>query len=211
MQRKSLSEKTSPFYNYLEYLPPGYRSKRKILWPLILFLHGAGERGNNLDIVKKVGLPPVLKKYTIPFVVIAPQCGSHDTWAVDDVKSFLDYILEQYRIDHSRLYLTGISMGGYATWYMAGHLPDTFAAIAPVCGGGNIAQAKKMVHLPVWAFHGAKDNIVPVERSRKMVDKLKKLGGNVRYTVYPDAGHDSWTETYNNPELYEWFLEHRKQ
>ena len=207
---KTFSEKTSPHYRYIEYLPPGYRSKRKGHWPLIVFLHGAGERGNDLETVKRVGLPPVLEKYTIPFVVIAPQCGSHETWAVDKTRSFLDYIINQYRVDRSRLYLTGISMGGYATWYLAGHLPDTFTAIAPICGGGNIAQAKKLVDLPVWAFHGAKDNVVPMERSKKMVDKLKKLGGHVRYTVYPEAGHDSWTRTYNNMELYEWFLEHKR-
>ncbi|MFW5860801.1 MAG: prolyl oligopeptidase family serine peptidase [Spirochaetota bacterium] len=205
-----LTEKLSPVYRYLEYLPRGYTSRGKSSFPLILFLHGAGERGNNIEKVKHVGLPPVLMEHSLPFVVIAPQCPLRDTWAVKDVELFLTFLLEKYNIDESRLYLTGISMGGYATWYMAGHLPDTFAAIAPICGGGNIAHAKKMIGLPVWAFHGGKDNIVPPERSKKMVDELKKLGGNVRYTVYPDAGHDSWTRTYNNPELYKWFLEHRR-
>ncbi len=207
---RTFSQKKSSYYRYLEYLPPGYEASKKQNWPLILFLHGAGERGNDLESVKNVGLPPVLEKRRISFIVIAPQCGTHDTWAVDQVESFLDYILRHYRVEPSRLYLTGISMGGYATWYTAAHLPDTFAAIAPICGGGNIAQAKKLVELPVWAFHGAEDTIVPVERSRKMVNELKKLGGNVRYTVYPDAGHDSWTRTYNNPELYEWFMKHTR-
>jgi len=206
----TITEKTSPVYKYLEYLPPGYGSIHKKKWPLILFLHGAGERGNDLERVRTVGLFPAIEKHPVPFVVLGPQCQFHQTWAVEDVQTFIKFCINQYRIDKSRLYCTGMSMGGYATWYLAIHLQDTFAAIAPICGGGNIVQIKKIRDLPVWAFHGAKDNVVPPERSKRMVDELKKIGSKVRYTVYPDEGHDSWTKTYNNPELFEWFLQHKR-
>jgi len=205
----TISEKTSPVYKYLEYLPSQYGSLPKKLWPLILFLHGAGERGDDLEKVRTVGLFPAIEKSPIPFVVLGPQCQFNQTWAVKDLEIFLAYCIKQYRIDQCRLYCTGISMGGYATWYLAVHLQGTFAAITPICGGGSIVQAKKIRDLPVWAFHGAKDKVVPPERSKRMVDELKRIGGNVKYTVYADAEHDSWTKTYSNPELFKWFLQHK--
>ena len=113
---------------------------------------------------------------------------------------------ESINIDQDRIYLTGLSMGGFGAWSLAAEYPGRFAAIAPVCGGGNPLEAGSLAHLPIWVFHGAKDTVVPVEKSREMVAALENAGGNVRFTVYPDSEHDSWTETYNNPELYEWFL-----
>ncbi len=187
-------------------------------WPLILFLHGAGERGNDLSLVKKHGIPRVVNEMEdFPFVTVSPQCPENDWWLnrLEDLKYLIDTIVEQYRIDESRLYLTGLSMGGFGTWHMAVEYPETFAAIAPICGGGlgilgfpeRVIEIK---HIPVWAFHGEKDNIVPVEESRVLVRELKSAGGNVQLKIYPEAGHDAWTETYSNPELYEWFMNNRR-
>ncbi len=114
-------------------------------------------------------------------------------------------------MDTERIYLTGLSMGGYGTWALAAKYPERFAAIVPICGGGKRFMARSLKDIPVWAFHGAKDNVVPLKESVKMVNAVKALGGNARLTVYPDAGHDSWTETYRNKELYSWFLGHRKK
>jgi len=124
----------------------------------------------------------------------------------------LDDIVERYRIDEERVYVTGLSMGGFGTWALAGASPERFAAIAPICGGGRRSDARRIAQakLPTWVFHGAKDRVVPFEESQHMVDILEKLGGDVKFTVYPKAQHDSWTETYNNPELYTWLLSQRR-
>jgi predicted peptidase len=124
------------------------------------------------------------------------------------LNSLLDDLVSRYRIDKQRIYVTGLSLGGFGTWSLAAAYPDRFAAIAPICGGGNPEDAASIAHLPVWVFHGAKDKVVSIEKSEEMVAALKKVGSDVKFTVYPDAGHNSWTATYENPELYEWFLEH---
>lgn len=204
----------------LEYylsLPVGY-DKTEDDWPLIMFLHGAGERGRDLSSLKKHGIPRVVHEIDdFPFITVSPQCPENDWWLnrLEDLKFLLDTVREQYRVDSSRLYLTGLSMGGFGTWHMAVEYPDTFAAIAPVCGGGlgilgfpeRVAEIK---HVPVWAFHGAKDNVVSVEESRIMIKELKAAGGQAQLKVYPDAEHDAWTETYSDPELYEWFISKKK-
>jgi len=201
--------------DYLLYLPGQYSSSEKE-WPLILFLHGAGERGSDLKKVEMHGPPKLVSKEgrTFPFVIVAPQCPGNDWWThahqIETVNALLDDVVSKYRIDQDRIYLTGLSMGGFGAWSLAAEYPGRFAAIAPVCGGGNPLEAGNLAQLPVWVFHGEKDPVVPVEKSREMVAALEKAGGNVRFTVYPEAGHDSWTETYNNPELYEWFLTHTR-
>lgn len=193
---------------YLLHLPP--RRERSARWPLILFLHGSGERGDDLNLVKKHGLPKVLASQPeFPFVVVAPQCSPDSYWhyELETLDVLLNDVLEAYPVDSRRLYLTGLSMGGYGTWAMAIRYPDRFAAIAPVCGGGVPFTTERIRHLPVWAFHGAQDDVVPVRESQDMVDALNHLyGGNAKLTIYPDAKHDSWTETYANPQLYDWFL-----
>lgn len=196
---------------YLIFLPEGYGNKQD--WPLILFLHGAGERGNDLEKVKKHGPPKIVEKQKdFPFIVVSPQCPADDWWTgkLDVLINLLDDIIAEYDVDKKRIYLTGLSMGGYGTWALASDYPDRFAAIAPICGGGKRFMAQRLKDLPVWAFHGAKDKVVSVKESEEMVDAIKACGGNARLTVYPDAGHDSWTKTYDNQELYDWFLEHRK-
>ena len=126
------------------------------------------------------------------------------------LNALLDHLVARYRVDEGKLYVTGLSMGGTGTWHLALGHPYRFAAIAPICGVGDPGRAARIKHLPVWVFHGARDETIPPGHSEDMVDALEHYGGNVRLTMYPDAGHDSWTETYNNPELYEWFLGHRK-
>ena len=198
--------------DYLLFLPEGYGDGDK-KWPLILFLHGAGESGDDLAKVKIHGPPKIVEtKHDLPFIVVSPQSPGRG-WNVDALKGLLDEVLTDYRVDRNRVYLTGLSMGGFGTWSLAAAYPDTFAAIAPICGGGNPSEAKRLKDLPIWVFHGAKDPVVPLARSQDMVDALKAAGAaekNLKFTVYPEAGHDSWTETYNNPELYEWFLSHQR-
>jgi len=196
--------------NYLLYLPEGYEQNDEKNWPLILFLHGAGERGNDLDLVKKHGPPKIVEQKDLPFIIVSPQCPAEKRWSVSDLDLLLEKIIKDHRVEKNRIYLTGLSMGGYGTWEYATENPERFAAIAPICGGGSPWQAYRLASMPVWVFHGAKDPVVPIEKSEEMVKALKKVNGNVKFTVYPEATHDSWTETYDNPELYEWFLKQKQ-
>ncbi len=201
--------------DYLLYLPETYNSSQK-KWPLILFLHGAGERGNDLDQVKRHGPPKLIAKgkKDLPFIIVSPQCPKNGWWAnniqMKALNLLLDEIISKYRVDKDRIYLTGLSMGGYGTWSLAAENPERFAAIAPICGGGDPHTAKKLAKMPIWVFHGGKDKVVPIDKSQKMVEALKKAGNEVKFTVYPEAGHNSWAKTYDNPELYKWFLDHSR-
>ena len=198
--------------NYLLYLPEGYGEQEK-QWPTILFLHGAGERGDDVAKVKSHGPAKIVEAgRDLPFIVVSPQCPSKQWWPVkvEVLMGLLDEIEEKYDVDPERIYLTGLSMGGYGSWSLASMYPDRFAAVAPICGGGMPYLGRNFKNLPVWAFHGAKDEVVPLQRSQEMVDAINNAGGNAELTVYPEAGHDSWTETYDNPKLYEWFLNHRR-
>lgn len=194
---------------YLFYLPKDYDKQKS--WPLVLFLHGAGERGDDLELVKKHGPPKLIAEgKDFPFIVVSPQCPKGRWWEPVELVALLDEISNKYEVDADRIYVTGLSMGGFGTWRLAFHAPDKLAAIAPICGGGEKYWTKQFAHLPVWAFHGAKDPVVPVERSQAMIEELKNNGGNPKLTIYPEAGHDSWTETYNNPKFYEWLLEQKR-
>ena len=191
--------------NYLLYLPQDYKQKES--WPLLLFLHGAGERGDNLDLVKVHGPPKLIAAgKEFPFIVASPQCPTDQWWQAVELTALLDEIVEKHKVDESRIYVTGLSMGGFGAWSLASYTPKRFAAIMPICGGGETHWTKTFAHLPVWAFHGAKDTAVPLERSEKMVEALKKSGGEPKLTIYPDVAHDSWTETFANPAVYEWLL-----
>ncbi|MGE5672319.1 MAG: prolyl oligopeptidase family serine peptidase [Mycobacterium leprae] len=196
---------------YLVYLPEGYGQEPAKRWPLILFLHGSGERGDDLALVRKHGPLKVVGEGTaLPFVIVAPQCPADQVWSLDVLEGLLDHTLADYAVDPSRVYLTGLSMGGYGTWEWGLQSAGRFAAMAPICGGGNRISAYFAGTVPTWAFHGAKDDLVPAAESERMVEALRERGVEVRFTVYPEARHDSWTETYNNPELYEWFLSHQR-
>lgn len=204
--------KTELKINYLLYLPVGYE-KNETTWPLMIFLHGVGERGDDLNKLKVHGIPKLLEQNKdFPFVIVSPQCPANGWWNdyTEHLKQLIDQIKADYKIDSSRVYLTGLSMGGFGTWYMAERYPGDFAAIAPICGGGELLFAGK-IKAAVWAFHGAKDDVVPLKRSQEMVDAVKAAGGDVKFTVYPELGHNCWDAAYDNAELYEWFLSHRKQ
>ena len=147
-----------------------------------------------------------------PYIVVSPQCAGDNYWVtqVDALKKFLDAMLALYPVDASRVYLTGISMGGQGAWYLANAYPNIFAAVAPVCGPANPLLADRIKKLPFWVFHGAKDPTVPIWESQRMVDLLKAANADVQFTVYPEALHDAWTATYDNPALYEWFMKYSK-
>lgn len=227
---------------YLLYLPPGYDAKAAKKWPLILFLHGAGERGTNLPLVSVHGPPKLVKKNPpVPksetdearkdreaatkllrenFIVVSPQCPVGERWDSEALLALLDSVIASQKVDTGRVYLTGLSMGGYGSWALLAQAPERFAAIAPICGGGSSigillpgsGKAAALKSLPVWAFHGAKDTVVVLAESERMVMAIKKAGvKDVQLTVYPEANHDSWTATYNNPKLYEWFLSHERK
>lgn len=203
---------------YIVHLPEGYDADPNKKWPVILFLHGAGERGTDVQKVTVHG-PPKLRKQgqDLPFIIVSPQCPTDETWQSEALLGLLDHVLEAHRADPQRVYLTGLSMGGFGSWGLLARHPDRFAAVAPICGGGQIidillggSRASRLREIPVWAFHGAKDNVVLPEESERMVQALKRIGNsNVKLTVYPEANHDSWTETYDNPKFYEWLLLHK--
>lgn len=198
--------------NYLLYLPPDYNSEPNATFPLILFLHGRGESGSDLNLVNRNGIPRLISEgKNFPFIVVSPQNPATErTWDTRLLRFLLDEIIAKYRVDTTRLYLTGLSMGGWGTWDMAFRNPGRFAAIAPVCGFFDYVMRDELKNTPVWIFHGAKDDVIPVSRSVEMFEALWKQGNNVKITIYPEANHDAWTETYNNPELYTWFLSHKK-
>ncbi len=209
--------------DYLLYLPKDYTKERSKTYPMILFLHGAGERGTNVNKVAVHGPPKLIKAgKDFPFIIISPQCPDGKVWSVETLNALLDDVERTYRVDKSRVYLTGLSMGGYGTWALGLGFPERFAAMAPICGGGerityllgsrDKARGPLLKSMPIWAFHGAKDTVVPLSESERMVEMLKKGGNqNVKLTVYPEAQHDSWTATYDNPELFEWFLQHKRE
>ena len=213
VEREIMSEKEieQGEYRYLLFLPDGY-GESELEWPLILFLHGAGERGNDLELVKKHGPPKIVETdKEFGFVVVSPQCPREQWWSNDKLKLLLDEVTAKYNVDEKRIYLTGLSMGGKGTWDLACAYPDRFAAIAPVCGWGDPEKASNIKNMPIWAFHGAEDKAVPISKDQVMVDAVKACGGNVKFTIYPDTGHDCWTVTYENNELYDWFLKHRRK
>lgn len=215
-------------YKYLLALPDDYAAGGEKRWPLLLFLHGSGERGDDLWAVAKHGPPkllrteardPATQRLAENFIVVSPQCPKGRWWDTEAIAALLDEIMASHKVDPRRVYLTGLSMGGYATWELGLAYPERFAAIVPICGGGTLAtlfvsnttKRQELRTLGVWAFHGAKDETVPLNESQRLVDFLKKAKvDDVQLTIYPEAKHDSWTETYANPELYAWLLRHER-
>jgi predicted peptidase len=196
--------------NYLLYLPEGYAKDTITRWPLLIFLHGAGETGSDLEKVKLHGPPRrIADGHQYPFIVISPQAAQYG-WNSELLIKVLKNFMEKYRVDEDRVYLTGLSMGGYGTWNTAITYPEYFAAIIPICGGGYPEGVERLKNMPVWCFHGAKDNVVPISQSEKMMTPLQAINPNAKFTVYPEADHDSWTETYNNQEIYDWLLSHKR-
>jgi predicted peptidase len=204
--------------HYLMFLPQGYGLDPQERWPLILFLHGLGECGDDLDLVRIHGIPKVVEQQDdFPFIAVSPQCPQNTWWSdhVAALDELLNTICATHSVDGDRVYLTGLSMGGYGAWHMAVTYPERFAALVPICGGGLPfygfpQRVCALRDVPVWAFHGAKDDMVAVSESETLVRSLQECGGDARLTIYPDAGHDSWTRTYENPDLYAWLLAHRR-
>jgi predicted peptidase len=197
---------------YLLYKPPQYEARDS--WPLVMFLHGMGERGTDLTRVPLHGLARhIAAGEDFPFVALMPQCPPDSYWPqeLDALEALLEHVSGTLKIDTQRVYLTGLSMGGYGTWHLAARCPQRFAAIAPICGGGLPWLAERIKDIPVWAFHGDKDDIVPTWAARSMVRAVREAGGNAKLTLYHGVGHDSWTQTYANPKLYTWLLKHQRQ
>lgn len=210
-------------YRFLKPVSPN----SKEVFPLVIFLHGAGERGHDnesqIKHITDLFLDPKYRgKY--PCYVIAPQCPKEQMWAdyrgrssmtpeptapTKLVIELIDKITKEFPIDQSRIYITGLSMGGFGTWDLLARYPDKFAAAIPICGGGDESTASKIRHIPVWAFHGAKDNVVKPAQSRSMIKALQDAGGIPGYTEYPDIAHDSWVQAYQEPHLLPWLFEQK--
>ncbi len=213
--------------DYLLFLPQSYTKADDTKFPVLIFLHGVGERGasiNDLNIVKTHGPAKLVEKDpNFPFIVVSPQCPITSWWAddMDPLNALLDHILATIpNADPDRVYLTGLSMGGAGTFSWAMRNPERFAAAAPVCGCGeyrhyyglNHEKMTALRNLPFWFFHGESDTVIPPERSKDPADGLKSVGvREVKRTTYPGVGHNSWEQAYSDPELYKWFLSHDRK
>lgn len=218
-------------YRFRVFTPKGWSKKKKS--PVVLFLHGAGERGDDNLAQTRAGIGPAIlrQQESLPFIVVLPQCPRNRWWTEPDMQAqalkALDQTVKEFNGDPKRTYLTGLSMGGYGAWVMAAGNPSLFAAVAVVCGGVRPpprvsvpqpadglaasadpygAVAAKVGKTPVWVFHGGADPVVPVSESRKMVEAIKAAGGGVRYNEYEGVGHNSWDKAYAEAELFPWML-----
>lgn len=214
----------STTYEYSIYVPPEYNAKQA--WPVILALHGSGERGSDGLLQTEVGIGTAIRRNRgfFPAIVIMPQCRPHMFWDGPMIEMALKCVEEtsrEYRLDPDRLYLTGLSLGGAGTWTIASRFADRFAAIVPVCGfigRPDMApdqevlkeSARSLAKLPIWCFHGGADPVVKPERSREVIEAIKAVGGSPKYTELPAVGHNSWDEAYRNAELWKWLLAQKR-
>lgn len=220
-------------YKYQVFVPAAWDKHKK--WPILLFLHGAGERGDDGLLQTDVGIGHAIREHgaRFPLIVVMPQCRTGHVWTEPDMEAqalaALESSLAEFHADHDRVYLSGISMGGYGTWDLAAQYPKKFAAFAPVCGGiygperfpqiavslvknGKTSDpytetARRIGKTPVWVFHGAVDEAVPVEESRKMVNALRSSGADVKYSEYPGVGHNSWDRAFAEADFVPWLLQ----
>ncbi len=209
--------------------PAAYDASKK--YPLVLFLHGAGERGKD----NRKQLVHGISDFTTddamrdrPCFLVVPQCPSDQKWVDVDWSalshtmlkkpaaslrlsmSLLESLEKEFSIDADRIYITGLSMGGYGTWDAIQRFPKRFAAAIPICGGGDPKEAKQIAQLPIWAFHGGRDSVVKPQRSREMIEAIKKAGGDAKYTEYPKTAHNSWAATYRDPKIHAWLFEQKR-
>ena len=204
-------------YKYLAYTPKGYEDFPEKQWPIIIYLHGGSDRGTDLKKVYSSGVPDqIYRGREFPFLVVAPQCPALLRWSTDDwFGTFYKEVTAKYRVDKNRVYLTGVSLGGEGVWYLAAKYPDLFAAIAPISGFTSRTtfidkNLKSLVRLPIWAFHGDLDLVVPVEETRRMIEQLKGQNPRLKFTFEPSAGHWIHWSVYPGDELYDWFLTYDK-
>ena len=199
--------------SYLRYLPPAYESSDEE-FPLVIFLHGSGERGTDLNLVAIHGWPRYVNEGTdYPFILVSPQLPDGKNWCghIESLNGLLDHLTSTLRVDKKRIYLTGLSNGGTGTWLWAASSENNpFAAIIPVCGAGVTWLVRELLHTPVWAFHGEADGCIAYEEATRLVNLINAWGGNARVTLYPGVGHDSWVNAYTDPELIEWMLAQHK-
>lgn len=201
--------------DYRLHLPNDYDESESEGYPMILFLHGSGERGNDINKLKRTGLTKYVEEHDdFPFIVVAPQCNEKTWWTreLDGLYALVKHIVNELNVDEKRMYLTGLSMGGFGCWHLAERYPKLFTAMIPIASGteeyiGFPERVEILKDLPIWAFHGAKDPIVPVMEIKKL---MPYLGDKFKYTEYPEGMHDVWTETYENKEIYAWLLKHSK-
>jgi predicted peptidase len=223
-------------YRYQVYVPNTWNKRQK--WPVLLFLHGYGERGSDGLLQTDVGIGHAIRTHADRYqlVIVIPQCSNTSLWtnpAMEEMAlAALAQSVHEFKGDRDRLYLSGLSMGGYGTWDMAARYPGKFAALAPVCGGlrapglpelhssllddpkitdAYAETARRIGRTPIWVFHGGADPVVPVEESRKMVEALKAVNANVKYTEYPGVGHNSWDKAYAEPDFVPWLLSQKLQ
>ena len=204
--------------NYLLDLPEDYEENSDKKFPLLLFLHGMGERGNDLSMLYTNGIPKLIAEGTkFPFITVMPQCPETSFWTEESksLKKLIDDLIENYNVDKNRIYITGLSMGGYGTYEMLARYPDLFAAAIPICGGiGSMHTPMNLLLLkdiPLWIFHGKIDDVVPVKESEDIYKALTSIDAeDLHITIYPDLKHDSWTRTYDNHEVYDFLLRHSK-
>ncbi len=198
---------------YYLYFPERYETDKQSKFPLLLFLHGGGESGMQLGALKTNGPPKLIAEgKQFPFLILAPQHPEKKKWwNTRSVKQLLDSVIARYRVDEKRIYLTGLSRGGAAAWEMAVQYPDYFAALAVVCGMTPVPYASWIdKDLPIWIFHGTEDTSIPFTESENMVRELKKLGHDVKFTVYEGVGHNAWEKAYNTESLYQWFVNQKR-
>ena len=202
------SDKRIVRYNYLIYTPDDYTLNHQDSFPVLIYLHGGSHRGNDLELLKGYGLPKLIDEgKNFDFIVVSPQCPNDKYWTSENWfdSLFLD-LKAKYRIDTSRIYATGISMGGFGTWELAMNYPKLIRAIVPLCGGCNDSlNVCKINHIPIWAFHGDKDKLIPVTETMQLVRRLKACKGQIKFTRLANRGHQI-QDIYNNDEIYNWIL-----
>ena len=206
--------------SYLVQFPKDYGVDDEVLWPVVLFLHGSGERGDDLDLVRAWGPPKLVDEgVDIPAIVVSPQCPAGGWWETGPLLRLLDRVEREHRIDADRVYVTGLSMGGYGTWSLIAAAPTRFAAAVPICGGmsGRITRngridwlAARLREVPVWAFHGTEDRVVPLSETVAAVEAVRTIGGTAKLTVYEGVGHDSWRNAYAEDAMWDWLFEQRR-
>lgn len=206
----STSHNLSVSFKYYIYFPENYYDS-DTSFPMVLFLHGSGERGDDIGLVEEHGIPKMINNgHTFPFITVAPQCPKFQRWSEPLYSKALIFLVEEIirnnRVDIGRIYATGLSMGGYGTLSIAKERPDLFSAIVPVCGGMDITNIENLKEIPIWLFHGDADEVVPVENSELIYDLLKPINPDIKITIYKGVNHNSWDRTYDNKKMYEWML-----